>query len=152
MDYEQNSNIKRLNSGIQSYYEYIWKTAVQQAENIVHIMEMYLAATFSIIKKRISAQLMADIFDDGIPVWQWDNILQSLFPIITYDSLGYGMFHNDVRLVLTAHYKKAKQLLPTISGKMAIYLLNKDFDEKVKHEVVFKLLREAKQERIRGDV
>ena len=51
MDYEQNSNIKRLNSGIQSYYEYIWKTAVQQAENIVHIMEMYLAATFSILKK-----------------------------------------------------------------------------------------------------
>lgn len=145
-DFEQNSNVKKLNSGIQSYYEYIWKTAIKQVEGLGYTMDMYLAATFSIINRRFSARTMADIYGDGISVLQWEDILQNLFPIVTYDISGYSVFHNDVRLFLTAHYKKAKHLLPTISGKIANYLICKDFDEKVKHEVIFKLLKEAKQE------
>lgn len=146
IDFEKNSNVKRLNSGIQSYYEYIWKTATQQVGEIRYTIDMYLAATFSVINRRISAQTMADIYGNEIPVWQWEDILQNLFPIVTYDTLGYSVFHNDVRLFLSSHYKKAKQLLPTISGKIANYLINKDFDEKVKHEVIFKLLKESGQE------
>ena len=146
IDFEKNSNVKRLNSGIQSYYEYIWKTATQQVGEIRYTIDMYLAATFSVTNRRISAQTMADIYGNEIPVWQWEDILQNLFPIVTYDTLGYSVFHNDVRLFLSSHYKKAKQLLPTISGKIANYLINKDFDEKVKHEVIFKLLKESGQE------
>ncbi|BFL48214.1 ATP-binding protein [Lactonifactor longoviformis] len=151
-DFEQNSNVKRLNAGIQSYYEYIWKTAIQQVRNIGYTIDMYLAATFSVINKRVSAQVMADMYGEGISVWQWEDILQSLFPIVIYDSLGYSVFHNDVRLFLAIHYKKARQLHPTISAKIANYLLNVDFDEKVKHEVIFKLLKEARQEEKYVDV
>lgn len=151
-DFEQNSNVKKLSSGIQSYYEYIWKTATRQAGDIGYTIDMYLAATFSIINRRVSAQTMADIYGEEISVWQWEDILQNLFPIVTYDALGYSVFHNDVRLFLTAHYKKAKQLLTTISGKIANYLMNEDFDEKVKHEVIFKLLKEARQEEKYVDV
>ncbi len=145
-DFEQNSNVKRLNSGIHSYYEYIWKTAIEQVGNIGYTIDMYLAATFSVINKRISAQTMAKIYGNGISVWQWEDILQNLFPIVTYDTSGYSVFHNDVRLFLTAHYKKANQLLPTISGNIANYLMHEEFDEKIKHEVVFKLLKDSRQE------
>lgn len=106
IDFEKNSNVKRLNSGIQSYYEYIWKTATQQVGEIRYTIDMYLAATFSVINRRISAQTMADIYGNEIPVWQWEDILQNLFPIVTYDTLGYSVFHNDVRLFLSSHYKK----------------------------------------------
>lgn len=86
--FEQNSNVNKLSSGIQSYYEYIWKTATKQVKNFGYTIDMYLAAIFSVINKRILAQTMADIYGEGIPKWQWEEILQNLFPIITYDELG----------------------------------------------------------------
>lgn len=49
IDFEKNSNVKRLNSGIQSYYEYIWKTATQQVGEIRYTIDMYLAATFLLL-------------------------------------------------------------------------------------------------------
>lgn len=151
-DFEMGSNVKKLALGIQSYYEYIWKTAIQQVTNIGYTVDMHLAAIFSVINKRVMAQSMVDIYAEGIPLWQWEDILQNLFPIVTYNSLGYGVFHNDVRVFLNSHYKKARQFHPIISGKIANYLLNYDFDEKVKHEVVFKLLKEAGQEEKYVDV
>ena len=38
-DYERNSNVKVLSSGIQSYYEYIWKGAIEQAKDIGYTRE-----------------------------------------------------------------------------------------------------------------
>ena len=61
-DYERNSNVRVLSSGIESYYEYIWKRALEQAGDIGYIIDMYLAAAFSIINRKISANLMSEIF------------------------------------------------------------------------------------------
>lgn len=71
--------------------------------------------------------------------------MQNLFPIIKYDKFGYSVFHNDVRIYLTSHYKKAKQLIPEISGKIADFLMENQFDAKIKHELVFKLLKDAER-------
>lgn len=142
-DYEKNSNVKVLSSGIQSYYEYIWRGALEQAGDIGYIIDMYLAAAFSIINRKISANLMREIFGSDISVWQWKNTMQNLFPIIKYDKFGYSVFHNDVRIYLASHYKKAKQLIPEISGKIADFLVENEFDAKIKHELVFKLLKDA---------
>lgn len=138
--YEKNSNVRVLSSGIESYYEYIWKGALEQAGDIGHIIDMYLAAAFSIINRKMSADVMSKIFGSDIPVWKWENTMQNLFPIIKYDKFGYSVFHNDVRIYLTSHYKKAKQLIPEISGKIADFLMENQFDAKIKHELVFKLL------------
>lgn len=119
-DYERNSNVKKLSSGIQSYYEYIWKRALQQTRDVGYTMDMYLAAVFSIINRKISAQSIMEIFGNGISVWQWEDTLRNLFPIIECDKFGYSVFHNDVRIFLAAHYKKANQMMPEISGKMPI--------------------------------
>ena len=151
-DYEKNSNVKVLSSGIQSYYEYIWKGALEQAGDIGYIIDMYLAAVFSIINRKISANFMSEIFDSGISVWQWENTMQNLFPIIKYDKFGYSVFHNDVRIYLASHYKKAKQLIPEISGKIADFLVENDFDAKIKHELIFKLLKDAGRENEYVDV
>ncbi|RGH67617.1 hypothetical protein DW815_02720 [Ruminococcus sp. AM33-14] len=107
---------------------------------------MYLAAVFSIINRKISADYISKIFDKDISVWQWEDILQNLFPIIEYDKFGYSVFHNDVRIYLASHLKKAKQLLPEISGSISDFLMGNDFDAKIKHELVFKLLKDAKRE------
>lgn len=96
-NYERNSNVKALSSGIQSYYEYIWKGAIKQAKDIGYTIDMYLAAVFSIINRKISADYISKIFDKDISVWQWEDILQNLFPIIEYDKFGYSVFHNDVK-------------------------------------------------------
>lgn len=145
-DYERNSNVKVLSSGVQSYYEYIWKGAIKQAKDIGYTIDMYLAAVFSIINRKISSNYISKIFDKDIAVWQWEDILQNLFPIIEYDKFGYSVFHNDVRIYLTSHLKKAKQLIPEISGSIADFLMKNDFDAKIKHELVFKLLKDAKRE------
>lgn len=99
-NYERNSNVKALSSGIQSYYEYIWKGAIEQAKDIGYTIDMYLAAVFSIINRKISADYISKIFDKDISVWQWEDILQNLFPIIEYDKFGYSVFHNDVSYFL----------------------------------------------------
>ena len=145
-NYERNSNVKALSSGIQSYYEYIWKGAIEQAKDIGYTIDMYLAAVFSIINRKISADYISKIFDKDISVWQWEDILQNLFPIIEYDKFGYSVFHNDVRIYLASHLKKAKQLLSEISGSISDFLMGNDFDAKIKHELVFKLLKDAKRE------
>lgn len=145
-DYERNSNVNVLSSGIQSYYEYIWKSVIKQAEDIGYTVDMYLAAVFSIINRKISADYISKIFDKDISVLQWEDILQNLFPIINYDKFGYSVFHNDVRIYLASHLKKAKQLIPEISGSISDFLMENDFDAKIKHELVFKLLKDAKRE------
>lgn len=151
-EFEAYSSVKNLCGGIQSYYEYIWKTALSQVGDIGHTKDMYLAAVFSTINKKVSAETMAGIFGDGITIIQWEDILQNLFPIIQYNELGYNVFHNDVRVFLTAHYKKANQLLPVISGKIAEFLMLRDFDKKIKHEIIFKLLKDARKEEKYVDV
>ena len=98
-DYEKNSNVRVLSSGIESYYEYIWKGALEQAGDIGHIIDMYLAAVFSIINRKISADVMSKIFESDISVLQWKNTMEHLFPIIKHDKFGYSVFHNDVRIL-----------------------------------------------------
>ena len=50
------------------------------------------------------------------------------------------------RIYLASHLKKAKQLLSEISGSISDFLMGNDFDAKIKHELVFKLLKDAKRE------
>lgn len=145
-DYERNSNVKKLSSGIQSYYEYIWKRALQQTRDVGYTIDMYLAAVFSTINRKISAQTIMEIFGNGISAWQWEDILRNLFPIFKCDKFGYSVFHNDVRIFLAAHYKKANQMMPEISGKIVDFLVGNDFDAIIKHEIVFKLLKDAGRE------
>lgn len=151
-DYEKNSNVKVLSSGIQSYYEYIWKGALQQAGDIGYTIDMYLAAVFSIINRKISAYHISEMFNVNIEVWKWENILQNLFPIIKFDQFGYSVVHNDVRIYLASHYKRAKQLIPKISGEIADFLLEKEFDNRTKHELIFKLLEDAERKNEYVDV
>lgn len=46
---------------------------------------------------------------------------------------------------MASHYKKAKQLMPEISGKIADFLMENQFDAKIKHDLVFKLLKDAER-------
>lgn len=144
--FEEGSNINILSCGIQEYYEYIWKGALEQTGNDLFVLDMYISAIFSLINRKIDAKMMNDVFDNiDMSILQWENILQNLFPIINYDNLGYSVFHNDVRIFLIQHYKKARGLAGTISGKIADFLLNSKFDIKIKHEMIFKLLKDAKR-------
>lgn len=152
IQFEAQSSAKYLSSGIQPYYEYIWKTALFQVKDCGHPKDMYLSAVFSTINKKVSAKNMAEIFGDDITIAQWEDILQNLFPIIQYNEQGYSVFHNDVRVFLTTHYKKADQLLPEINGKIADFLMNQDFDKNIKHEIIFKLLKDAGKEEKYVDV
>lgn len=145
-EFEKGSNVNILASGIEEYYEYIWKSALKQTGNDLFVIDMYLTAIFSLINRKIDAKAMNDVFNDmGMSVWQWENILQNLFPIINYDNCGYSVFHNDIRIFLFQHYNKARELTQTISSKIADFLVNSDFDIKIKHEMIFKLLKDAKR-------
>lgn len=135
-----------------AYYEYIWKGALQQVGDIRYTIDMYLTAVFSIINRKISAYYISEMFNVDIEVWKWEDILQNLFPIIKFDQFGYSVVHNDVRIYLASHYKRAKQLIPKISGQIADFLMEKDFDNRTKHELVFKLLEDAERKNEYVDV
>lgn len=142
-DFETKSNTNILNAGIESYYEYIWRSTLELVKDIGFVISINIAGVFSIINRKVTSENFCEIFgESGIPKWQWEEILQNLFPIIDYNQYGYSIFHNDVRIFLTAHFKKANRLIPQIKGNIVDFLLKSDFDSSVKHEIIFQLLED----------
>lgn len=134
----------KLSSGVNSYYEYIWKSAKENIPDRFFFLDTILAGTLSLVNKRITPKIMTDICDDNtIGETAWNRILKKLYPIVVKDGDQYRVFHNDVRIYLERYLRKDKDDYAEVSGKLADYYLYKSDDIKQKHEIIFKLLNYA---------
>lgn len=146
VDFEAGSHVRKLCEGVSAYYEYIWTVAMDKIGPEQQQLDMLIAAAFSLLNRKLPAQALCDMFaGHNIPLYIWESVLNKLSPIISYDSNGYSVFHNDVRIFLMAHYRKAGSHAKTINGEIANYLLQDTFDSKIKHEIVFQLLKDSGQ-------
>lgn len=131
----------KLSSGISSYYEYIWKSALENIPSNFFYVDMLLAGVLSLINKRISPKMIDDIYgDNSINVYAWNRILQKMYPIVIEEKEGYRVFHNDVRIYLSKYLKSNISSFIEVASKIANYYLLKSDDVVSKHELIFKLL------------
>lgn len=145
---EKQLETKHLAQGIESYYNYIWKTAVDNIPSEYAFVNMILAATLSLFNKQITPTLLHSICPDaGISLLAWRRILQKLYPIVINSSDdGYVVFHNDVRIYLGKFLRKEPGILSEVSSRLANFLLSDPWDIKTKHELVFDFLQNAHRE------
>lgn len=140
---------KHLARGIESYYNYIWKAAVDSIPSEYTFVDMMLAGTLSLFNKQITPTMLQAICPDAeISLLAWRRILQKLYPIIVNSSDdGYVVFHNDVRIYLGKYLRKEPRILSEVSGRLADFLLSGPCDIKTKHELVFDFLQNAHREK-----
>ncbi|WP_366922799.1 ATP-binding protein [Metallumcola ferriviriculae] len=144
---ETKLNESGISSGIQSYYEYIWKETKTQLPGEIFYIDTLLAGTLALINKKITPILLTDIFkDENIPELAWKAVLNRLYPIVIRENNEYRVFHNDVRIYLDNYIKRDPDNFVTISSRLADYFLTRGDDIKLKHEIGFQLLQYAKRE------
>lgn len=127
---------RSLRSGIQTYYESIWKSAIEGLEIKFPYIGYKIAGCFSLSSMRLTPGIFSEIFQhDGINVSIWRNILRDLAPLIIEETGGFRILHNDVRVHLTQILKAEPEKFREIAGMMADcymkntgYILQKHID------------------------
>lgn len=137
---------KRLSSGINSYYEYIWKSALDNIPGNFFYVDGIVAGVLSLINKKINPEVINDIYGDAsINGNAWKKILQKLYPIVVEENRDFRVFHNDVRIYLERYLRKQLTIFIDVASKIADYYINKSTDATSRHELVFELLKYAKK-------
>lgn len=146
---EEQLETKHLARGIESYYNYIWKSAVNGIPAEYTFVDMMLAGTLSLFNKQITPTMLQSICTDAeLSLLAWRRILQKLYPIVVnYSDDGYVVFHNDVRIYLGKYLRKEPGILSEVSGRLADFLLSGSCDIKTKHELAFDFLQNAHREK-----
>lgn len=146
---EEQLETKHLARGIESYYNYIWKAAVDSIPAEYTFVDMILAGTLSLFNKQITPAMLQSICPDAeLSLLAWRRILQKLYPIVVISSDdGYVVFHNDVRIYLGKYLRKEPGILSEVSGRLADFLLSGSCDIKTKHELAFDFLQNANREK-----
>lgn len=136
-----------LSSGIQSYYEYIWKESKKSIPPQVWYIDTQIATMLSVYTARITAEEMALIFPElQLPPVAWDRIFASLYPIVIRESGGYRVLHNDVRVYLQRHIRGNAHEYQGCCLKIANFLFSQNGNPILRHELGFKLLAEANRQ------
>lgn len=137
-------NAKSISSGISSYYDYIWKSALDNLPSNFFDVDDIVAGVLSLINKKIDATIICDIYDDStMSKNKWERILQKLYPIVIEEEGYFRVFHNDVRIYLENQLRKRMTSFAKVSEKIANYYIEKSDDARSRHELIFELLKYA---------
>lgn len=133
-----------LSSGIQAYYDYIWKESKKIIPGHLWYIDTQIATILSVYTARITAAEMATIFDDnGLSIAVWNRIFRSLYPIVIEEADGYRPLHNDVRVYLQQYIRKNTSEYHECCIQIANHLFSNNGNPRVRHEIGFRLLAEA---------
>lgn len=138
---------KQLASGVFAYYEYIWKSAIDMIPKQFFYIDTILAGVLSLVNKKITPETMATICkDEGISKLAWKKVMHKLYPIVVNINDQYMVFHNDIRIYLEKYLRKDIATFIDVAGKLADYFMSENSDIRIKHELIFMLLKYANRE------
>lgn len=137
---------KKLESGLNSYYEYTWKSALQLVPS-EYVLDNILAGSFTLINTKITGEMLAKIYkNDNIHSELWTRILRKLYPVVIEEKDGFRILHNDLRVYLEKYLRKNPNELRDVAKKIGDYYINESDDNISRHELIFKLLKVSNQE------
>ncbi len=150
---EECMNRKRLSSGINSYYEYVWKSALENIPEQFFYVDDVLAGILSLINKRITPKTISKICREAnISEHAWKRILQKLYPVVVEENGCFSVFHNDIRVYLEKYLRKNNSNFASVSSSIADFFMNENEDPIIRHELVFSLLKYANREESYVDI
>jgi hypothetical protein len=136
-----------FSSGIQAYYEYIWKEAKNHIPHEYWYIDTKIATVLSMYTKKVTAEQMVLIFPQiPLPETAWNRVFKSMFPIVIQDEDGYRVFHNDVRVYLQKYIRKDPADFQNTCLEIAEFLFSSKGNVNVRHELGFELLKNAKRQ------
>lgn len=131
----------KISGGLLSYYEYMWKSTLENLPKGALYIEPLMAGALTLINKKITPLLMAKIFNgENISEYVWKSSLNKLYPLVVNEDGEYRIFHNDFRIYLDRFLRKDRDSFIEVSSRLADYFLSDADDIRLKHELVFQLL------------
>lgn len=133
---------RRLSDGLDAYYASIWSHMLQDTGRYSTGIEPSLVGVISLARRSISPELLANMFVEWQqPVGWWRARLDSLGPLLTSDSDGYRVRHNDVRVFLASRFMAhALTTRNHVTGLMADWYLRETSDRLDAHTQLLDLL------------
>lgn len=127
-----------LASGIQTYYDAIWRHALRAAPELSCTM----AGAIALSRRPLSADLLAKAFHEWErPKAAWQSILEDLGPLIEPSADGYQIRHNDVRVFLASYFHTfGADKTKAVASQLATYFRSNDADRLAAHLQLFNLL------------
>lgn len=121
---EKRLKARRLDSGLDAYYGSIWDTALKEYRGASPALDTSLATALSISSARLTGSLLRSFFPDlRLSARDWNVVCRSLAPVIDEVNGTFAVFHNDVRVALSAHLASDPHGFREAASSMADHLL-----------------------------
>lgn len=135
----------QLSDGLQSYYDAIWRHAVEAAGTPAMQVEPCVTGAFCYARERITTTLLGSAFTSwNLPDPWWRIFLARISPLIVEEADGFRVRHNDVRVFLAGRFTanpEAEQ--QAIASQLANHYLKPESNRVPAHLSVFALLDRA---------
>lgn len=116
---------RRLDSGLDAYYRSIWDAALKEYRGASPALDTSLATALSISSARLTGPLLRSFFPDlSLSARDWNSVCRSLAPIVDEVNGTFAVFHNDVRVALSARLASDPEGFHEAARSMADHLLS----------------------------
>ncbi|MGG0412259.1 ATP-binding protein [Peribacillus simplex] len=133
---------RKLTSGISTYYDSIWTSAIEPFKGAYPFVGYRLAGCLSLISERITGEMLSKIFlEMSIPETEWTNVLRALRPLVVEESEGFRVTHNDVRVHLTKEIQIHGDKLKEVASNIADFYWHEPDKTIGRHVDMFNLFR-----------
>ena len=140
-DLQNHITVSSISSGVEAYYDYLWKKSKESVEDYISYTISVCLATLS---QPITSEKLIAIFPEyKIVKIKWIRILSKLFPIVTKNNGGYQVFHNDFRIFLEKYIDKESDEYIHICSNLADYVFGNEDEQIERHINGFKFLKAA---------
>ena len=146
-DLQSRLEMRRLRSGLRTYYQSIWQYAFPEL-NITGTnvgAEIAIAGALCLVRESISGSLLANAFPGlGISIDLWHLTLSKLGPLIIEKENSFHVLHNDVRVFLANYFsERGETQRKWVAGCLADHYISKGSNRKVAHASLLQLLHTA---------
>ncbi|PKO18731.1 hypothetical protein CVU37_04920 [candidate division BRC1 bacterium HGW-BRC1-1] len=143
---------RNLKSGIASYYDSIWRAAVQPLVRLT-FAEQRLASLIALAPERISGTKLAAVFQELlVPAHDWSIALRALQPLLIEEHGEFRVLHNDVRVYLHRHAMADRGTFVDVASCMADYYASAVADPAARHASLLSLLSISNRSEEHADV
>ncbi len=142
-NYEKYIIERKLANGIDAYYDYIWKSAMDKWGITYKHVEIVLSGAMTLLNRGITLELLQSLLRDLIKITdiQLACWMQSVEPLIIENDKGaYSVYANDVRLFLRKKFDKTGESKRIVADKVCEYILKENTNVALKHDSLFKSL------------
>lgn len=136
---------RRLSDGVAAYYSAIWRHTLHSAGELAEHVGDCLVASLSLARTGVTAEFFARVFHDwSKPAAWWEQLLESLGPLLTLGPDGYRLRHNDIRVFLAGRYATISDARRRrVTSQLARHYQQPDSDRLAAHLQLFDVLKLA---------